>query len=470
MKNLLSNARSSSEQTMNTTKKKTRREKIVFSALTILFTVLIVGLSSFNSRYLAEDMMQVQVKEFSNRQYPENPASLDSNYQRYDSRKLNIVRKDNHYFDFILEPTNKQTAKIAIKNIDLNLLIPKAPEWAKKDRGLEVIAFTDREWNRQQVSFPVDSEHIEVIGGDGFEKQNLAEVALARNCLNAGLWEIILSTKDEDGNKAGYYQGWFNLPMGYYKDVFENINNMSYWKHWWKLEHWQDPTGTVTNVNLLRKVVNEQDVTTQFPLDEKIIVAGEQSRKIRTTQAINIRTWKDFYDLDNSISFASFLPPGTYKNDKPRNNEYWRIGKFEKAILRDIKPVGVSEVLQEVELIFKDKKTNEENKLFISGVNIKDLPQLSTKEYFKGLYLPMGIGVPPFYQSYEQLKQNPPDRNPYFSVLLDSQDKWIDHHTVAVDGPVMHLDIDNPELLHLYLLSYERHTLIAHFLLDISTL
>ena len=470
MKNLLSNARSSSEQTMNTTKKKTRRKKIVFSALTILFTLLIVGLSSFNSRYLAEDMMQVQVKEFSNRQYPENPASLDSNYQRYDSRKLNIVRKDNHYFDFILEPTNKQTAKIAIKNIDLNLLIPKAPEWAKKDRGLEVIAFTDREWNRQQVSFPVDSEHIEVIGGDGFEKQNLAEVALARNCLNAGLWEIILSTKDEDGNKAGYYQGWFNLPMGYYKDVFENINNMSYWKHWWKLEHWQDPTGTVTNVDLLRKVVNEQDVTTQFPLDEKIIVAGEQSRKIRTTQAVNLRTWKDFYDGDHSISFASFLPPGIYKNDKPRKNEYWRIGKFEKAILRNIKPVGVSEVLQEIELVFKDKKTNEENKLFISGVNIKDLPQLSTKEYFKGLYLPMGIGVPPFYQSYEELKQNPPDRNPYFSVLLDSQDKWIDHHTVAVDGPVMHLDPDNPELLHLYLLSYERHTLIAHFLLDISTL
>ena len=87
-----------------------------------------------------------------------------------------------------------------------------------------------------------------------------------------------------------------------------------------------------------------------------------------------------------------------------------------------------------------------------------------------GLYMPMGIGIPPFYQTYEELKQNPPDKSPYFSVLLDSQDKWIDHHTVAVDGPVMHLDINNPKLLHLYLLSYERHTLISHFLIDVSIL
>ncbi len=221
---------------------------------------------------------------------------------------------------------------------------------------------------------------------------------------------------------------------------------------------------------MLRKVIDEQDVATQLPLDEKIIVAGEQSRKIRTTQAINLRTWKDFYNEDNEIRFASFLPPGFYNNDQPRNNEYWRISKLEKAILRNVQPLGVPELLQEIELVFKDKKTDEQNKLFISGVNIKQLPQLPVEKYFEGLYLPMGIGVPPFYQSYEELKQNPPYKSPYFSVLLDSQDKWIDHHTVAVDGPVMHLDLDNPELLHLYLLSYERHTLIAHFLIDLSTL
>ena len=449
-------------------KLKVVKKWVVFSSLMVLLILLIIGSSWFTSRYQTSREMQVEVQELSNLEYPENPAPLDPNFQRYANRELKIIRTDDTHFDFILEPTNEKTAKVVIKNIDLSLFIPKAPEWVKQDRGLEAIAFTDREWNRQQVSFPVNSEHIEVVGGDGFEEQKLVQVALARNCLNAGYWEIILSAKDENGKKGMYYQGWFVLPMGHYKNVFEKINNMTYWKHWWKLEHWQDPAGTVTNVNLLRKVINEQEVATQFPLDENIIVAGEQSRKVRTTQAVNLRTWGDFYNQNNQIRFATFRPPGFYDHDTPWDNEFWRIGKFEKAILRNIKPVGVSENLQELELLFRDTKTGEQNKLFFSGINFKELPQLSVQDYPQGLYMPMGIGVPTFYQSYEELKQNPPYESPYFSFLLDSQDRWIDHHRLAVDGPVMHLDKDNPELLHLYLLSYERNTLVAHFIIDIS--
>jgi hypothetical protein len=53
-------------------------------------------------------------------------------------------------------------------------------------------------------------------------------------------------------------------------------------------------------------------------------------------------------------------------------------------------------------------------------------------------------------------------------VLLDSQDRWINHHEVAIDGPVLHRDKLNPDLLHLYLLSYERHTLIGHYVISLT--
>lgn len=445
-----------------------KKKKILFGSIIILLIALVIGTSEFTVRYQAQQKMQVPVQELSNSEYPENPSTFDPNYQRYADRKLNIIKHNNHKFDFILEPTNERTAQIAIKDIDLSLFIPKVPEWVE-DEGLEIISLVDREWNRQQVSFPADSEHIEVIGGDNFEQENIAEVALARNCLNAGLWEIILSTKDEDGNKSTYYQAWFDLPMGHYKNVFEDINNISYWKHWWRLEHWQGPTNTITNVDLLRNVTAEKNIATQFPLDEKIIVAGEQKRKVRTTNAVNFNTWNDFYQKENKIQFASFIPPGFYTHNKPKKSEYWRINKLDKTILRNIQPVGSSETLQEIELVFSDRETNETRKLFISGINIKDLPQLPVEDYGKGLYMPMGIGVPPFYQSYEELKQNPPAESPYFSVLLDADNKWIDHHgVIGIDGPAMHRDIDNPELLHLYLLSYERNTLIGHFLIDTS--
>jgi hypothetical protein len=443
------------------------KKQILFS--TLILNVGLVGFGGFwfQSRYEFQDKMNVKLKELSNVDYPINPALLGKNFQRYSHRKLTIIKKDDTHFDFVLEPTNEKTAKIVIKNIDLELLVPKAPAWVKQDEGLELIAFTDREWNRQQISFPANSPNIEIVGGDGFEKQNLVEVALANNCLNAGYWEILLFNKDEN-NKTLYYQSWFTFPMGHYKNVFEKINNISYWRHWWRLEHWQDPSGTIVNTELLRNVIAQKEIATQFPLDERIIVAGEQSRKVRTTLATNITTWRDFYENHHQIKFASFLPPGLYNQNKPWGNQYWRIGKFEKAIWRIVKPTGVKSNFDEIELVFTDTNNGEQNKLFISGVNLKNLPQLPVEEYPKGLYMPMGIGIPPFYQSYEELTKNHPDVSPFFSVLLDSQQRWIDHHRLAVDGSVMHLDRDNLNLLHIYLLSYERNTLVAHFLLNLD--
>ncbi|MBE7446457.1 MAG: hypothetical protein HS132_14950 [Planctomycetia bacterium] len=50
----------------------------------------------------------------------------------------------------------------------------------KNDKDLEIIALTDREWNRQQVSFEPNSKHVEITGGDGFEKSNLHSAAIAK--------------------------------------------------------------------------------------------------------------------------------------------------------------------------------------------------------------------------------------------------------------------------------------------------
>jgi hypothetical protein len=82
----------------------------------------------------------------------------------------------------------------------------------------------------------------------------------------------------------------------------------------------------------------------------------------------------------------------------------------------------------------------------------------------------MGIGVPPFFQSYDALRQHPPYQSPYVSVLLDGDDQWIDHHAFAIDGVVMHRDATDPTVLHVYLLSYERHSLIGHFVVSTQML
>ncbi len=443
--------------------------KILTGSLVVACLGTATALWSFTERYNTHDVTLIDVKEYTTDEYPEDPAPLSAFYKKYGGRSIELTKNDETHFNFVLSPdSDDRVATITFKDIDLELFVPKLSDWSSQDEGLEKITFVDREWNRQQVSFLPSSEHIEIEGGDGFELENIHSVHLARNCLNAGLWEVLLFT-EEDGDKKLYYQGWFDFPMGHYKNIFEEINQISYWKHWYRLEHWVDPEGTEINLSKLRKVQSEEDVMVDPLPNERIIVAGEQKRKIRTLKAsTNLVTWSDIYSQPEKIQFASFVPPGQYKLSTIWNNQYWKVGQFDSALMREIKPASGEQGLQELEITFEDTDSGDKNRLIISGFDVNALPQLDTQDYPKGLYMPMGINVPPFYQSYDQLKTSPPDQSSYFSMILDEDNQWINHHETSIDGPVMHLDKDDKSILHVYLLSYERHTLIRHFKVELN--
>ena len=439
------------------------RLRTVCVSLTILLSAVGAACGTwFQCRYAASREVQIPLREFSTAEYPEDPADRSVHFGGYNGRTVWLVQKDETRFDFILVPQHEHTATVIFRDIDVSLMTPGEPDWTKSNPELERIALTDRQWNRQQVSFRRESPHIEVTGGNGFETENLCEAKLAKNCLNAGLWEIML-TVSEHGGKACYYHGWFTFPLGHYKRLFEHNTGTSYWKHWYKLEHWSDPVGTPVQLGGLRAVTREREVAARFATDEPVILAGEQVRKRRTVDAENILTWSDFYD-GRKVQFATFTPPGRYDVHRPWKNEFGRLSCFVGAVLRDIRSPARSDSLQELELIFQNRQTHELSRFIVSGFDMASLPQLPPACYPEGLYMPMGIGVPPFFQSYDELVQNPPHESPYFCVLLDSNDRWINHHEVAIDGPVMHRDENDPTILHVYLLSYERHCLIGHFI------
>jgi len=418
-------------------------------------------------RYAVADEMEIPVREYSNAEYPEDPANRSTHFGRYSNRRLRLIKRDETHFDFILEPTNSETAKIVFKNIDVSLMTPSEPEWTRGDPNLEKIALIDRQWNRQQVSFPPNSDHLEMTGGDGFEREHLYSADLSKNCLNAGLWEVLLFTH-ENGQKALYYQNWFTFPLGHYKRIFERNTRTLYRKHWYKLEHWSDPSGTPIDLEKLRTTEVERKIPVHFNPNESIVGAGEQLRKQRTVMGANIRRWSDFVRGREDVGFAKFIPPGRYSVNHIWKNEYGRLAILESAILRDIRsPAQPSKVLQELELIFEDIR-GEKSSFIASGFDLSALPQLRVSDYPQGMYMPMGIGVPPFFQSYDALERNRSEQSPYFSVLLDSEHRWINHHKVAIDGVILHRDETGPELLHAYLLSYERHTLIVHCILSTS--
>jgi hypothetical protein len=442
-----------------------RLRNIALAIALLLLLAVIGAVIRTRLRYATAETMVLPVREYSNAEYPEDPANRSVHFGQRTARRLTLVQKDDTHFDFVLEPTDARTATIVFQDVDVSLMTPSVPSWAREDEGLRRIALTDRQWNRQQVSFDRSSPHVEVRGGDGFESANLISAELAKNCLNAGLWEILLYVQ-EHGSKALYYHDWFTFPLGHYQHVFERNTGLPYWRHWYYLEHWFDPAGTPVRLDGLRRVTAERTVPVGFDGDEALVIAGEQVQKRRTVMADSLVAWKDFYD-GRQVRFASFVKPGRYSVAQPWKNQYERLQHLDQAIWRDVISPATDQPLHELELVFTGKEGGK-CRFLVSGFDLAALPPLAVEDYNHGLYMPMGIGVPPFFQSYEELQRRPPDRSPYFSVLLDADDRWLDHHSVAIDGPVLHRDAKDPNLLHVYLLSYERHSLIGHFTIAIQ--
>lgn len=422
--------------------------------------VLIGGVAWFHVRYDDAPVQTVELTSLTNAEYPENPENTSQVFGAYPHRQLFIERLGDTRFRFLLQPVAPQAAAIELTDVDLAHFVAAVPPWGKADPDLTKIGLIDREWNRQQVRFSRHSPHVLVReGGDGFEQRALSRVDLARNCLNAGLWELLLFTT-EDGEERVYEHLWFTFPLGLYKQVFERVNDLSYWSYWWSLEHWVDPSGTTIRLDRLRTVEREWPVQATARWDEPVAANGEQRRKRTNILTPVASTYRDWYS--GPVRFASFIPPGRYSRAHPRETQLHYLAELTGTLMRQVKLSGGIKSLFEIELAFRNSQTGEPTRLILGGLDWAAIPVAFSEQYDRGWQVPLGIGNPSFFESYEQVVAHPPIQRTFYGFHLDSQNRWLDHHAIGVDGPLLHWDADNPSLLHLYLLSYERHALLNH--------
>lgn len=432
--------------------------------LVLLFAGALGGTAWFHFRYNDAPEQTVPLKTFSNSEYPEDPEDRSQIFGTYPHRTLRIQQIEGTRFRFLIEPGSDHATPIELTDVDLAHVVAAVPPWVKSDKDLIRVGLIDREWNRQQVSFRRGSPYVRVHeGGDGFEQRKLSRVDLARNCLNAGLWELLLFTT-EDGQERLYDHVWFTFPLGLYKNLFERVNGLSYWDYWWSLEHWVDPAGTPIRLDRLRTVEREWPLAVSAQWDEAPRWLGEQRLKRKNIFAPNaIHTYRDWYT--QPVQFASFIQPGRYSVAHPRDTNLHYLSEFTGATLRRVRMPGSTRSLFEIELAFKDSRTGEPTKLIFGGLDLRLIPVISPDHYERGWQAPLGIGNPSFFESYEEVLADPPRQRPFYGFHLDAEDRWIDHHAVGVDGPLLHWGADDPSTLHLYLLSYERHALLNHIVM-----
>lgn len=443
--------------------KRIRARHFCIGAAILFAATAISGGAWFQIRYDTTPLQTVELIAFSNAEYPEDPANRSRVFGNYPHRRLHIQQTGETSFRFLVEPGSTHAATIELSKVDVAYFVAAVPPWVKQDQDLIKIGLIEREWNRQQVSFRRNSPQIQVgQDGDGFEFRALSRVDLARNCLNAGLWELLFFT-DEDGEERAYDHVWFTFPLGLYKTLFEQVNGLSYWNYWWSLEHWVDPTGTPIPLNRLRTVEREWTPEAEARWTEAPLARGEQARKRKEILAPPIYTYRDWYT--QPIQFATFIQPGRYSIAHPRPTSLHYLAEFTGARLRRVRlPVG-SQALFELELNFRDSRTGQPTRLLFGGLDFGALPIASPARYEQGWSAPMGIGNPSVFEPYEVVIAPPLRQRTFYGFHLDAQDRWIDHHAVGVDGPLFLWDDAKPSMLHVYLLSYERHALLNHFVI-----
>jgi hypothetical protein len=357
---------------------------------------------------------------------------------------------------------------LSLPHIDLTEFIPTVPAWIKDDQYLTKIGLINQEWNRQQVQFDRKFKGLS-IGGSEFEEKSLSRVDIARNCLSSFKWEVILYA-NEKGKELPYYHGWFDFPKDFYISLFEKKNKEDFGKYETHMTEWIDPENELVNFSKLRTIKQTKKAFFQNLNSQLYPMEGERKKKAKNI--IVPKKYSKIQDfLTDSTSFATFTHEGLYDIKNPRRTELGRLAIVDSILVSSINsPNGQVENLHEIRLFFTHHEDSIKTELVLGGINFNDLPRLMEDDLHMGWQNSMGIANHTFYDTYEHTIANSCSKSPYYAMLTDQYQNWLDSHKVGIDGPLLFLDKRNPKILHILILSFERHTFVGHFKISLDTL
>jgi hypothetical protein len=425
----------------------------------LLSLILCQFLFSCSPEGSLEDKITFPITNLSDQEYPDNPdigfRATNYKFNYFTSGTIRHIDKVKLVLD--MEFTAKTGDSISLSSLDLSEFIPTIPEALKKDSYLSYISCVNQEWNRNQVKF-LEGEFVS-------NDKHIVRIDLARNCLNAYLWEIIVYV-EEDNSVVPYAHGWFDFPHELYGELFELKNKIEYAIYKNPLENWVDPESKQVKFSVLRKLKKEIPLTFEDQSDKMYPLQGARLKKFK--EIIYPTSFNTMHDLQSdSTLFATFSQPGFYTRKDPRTTELGRIYNLKKVEIHKMKSKINNGKLEEIKLIFKHKTKNKITNLTIGGLDFDQFPVLSPEKANSGWKNSMGIGNHTFYEDVTTHNAVKALSNPYYAMLTDQDNNWLDSHKVGLDGPIFHFADDARTELHIWLLSFERHALVGHYVVKI---
>ena len=456
-------------------------------------SLLLCVISSCEPKFGAKGRVwkSTEYKELTTAQNPDDPdlEICDSAYYfgHFSHSAIWFVQEDDKMdlFTIKLIPNNKDSDTIVISHVNLDEWIPTVPYYLRKDSTLAKIAIFNQQFNRVQAKFEVKKDDL-TFASRNEESGVITRLDLAKNCLHLPLWEIIAFHKlqDEKGETwdAPVYHAWFNFPFELHTKLMKRCG----WsaeearKYTAALSTWGglEPTDAKSSIKLenLRVVMDEESLPVSI-LNDATYPMGEYDERFKKFKNViypRETTLISAY-LNDSAEFASFQDPGVYNKSIPWKTE---LGRFknphhEAKVKRTVSKNKKKSECVEIELEFyRAENKREMTRLIFGGIDISKLDTLLYEDANKAkTQMPMGIANHSFTQSYKELSKpgNESADSPCYAMLLDRNDKWLNSHFKGIDGIMLHfgkkkaMDSDGPEVLHIWLLSFERHALVGHF-------
>jgi hypothetical protein len=444
--------------------------KTIINYIGIVFFGSIL-LGSCGEKDLADNVANnvAEITQLTDEQYPDNNdiETRSELWNVYEHAKVEVIRNSEKDFTIVFLPTNDKSDTIFIEHINLLAWIPTIPTHAAKDEYLEHIGIINAEWNRQQVRFDKGTFRVST---DNEEGAKTVRIDLARNCLNAYAWEIITYTEEAEKQKSMYH-GWFDFPKAMYRELFDEVNKglLTFAEYKDHLEGYTHPRKEVVNLEVLRTVDNEYDVEFEDFKSEFYPMTGARKSKYKNiVYPENPTSIKQM--LNDSTCYSTFQWPGRYDTKDPRPSTLSMLGIPKRVIIRETTSNNTAkEKCYEFDVTYaRNTDTAYLTRIVIGGVRKSDLKQLDLMDYNGGFKMPMGIGNHPFYEKQEKAQENTSRENPYYGLVIDAEGKWVDSHFLGVDGPLFHMDIDDENVLHYWILSFERHAMVAHLTFNLD--
>lgn len=396
------------------------------------------------------------ITNLSDDEYPDNPdiGFRSQDYQNQYFTKGAIKRQREGY-DITFHSMTGDT--LVLPQLQLDQYIPTVPEALKEDDYLSYLTLVNQEWNRNQVRF--NPREFNATNGE------IVRVDLARNCLNAYLWEIIVYI-DEEAGTMPYAHGWFNFPQVLYAELFEEKNGMSYEQFRKPLEDWVTPENRPANLSLLRTILDTLTIGFADSSDAMYPVAAAREKKFK--EIIHPESFETMRDLQNdSTLFATFTPPGFYNKADPRKTQLGRFYQLEKAEWFKVQSAISEDTLYELKLTFWDQKKERKTHFVVGGIDIAEFPVLPASGANSGWKSSMGFANHTFYETYQEHQACKTGQNPYYALLTDEEGRWLDSHEIGIDGPIFHFTDKERTRLNLWFLSFERHALVGHYVIQL---